>query len=157
MKLFTPDQVWQEGRTWVDTPYVHHGRLKGEKCDCVGLIVGVGEYLGLELYRRFDYSPHPKASKLLRETGAVLEEQPWRLEHGPVQPVAGEVVAMCVGKALEPQHLAIIGRLDDGRQSIIHAFNKEKRVVEHGLSKWWASRIIRVYRYPNVDYSEATP
>lgn len=151
---FTTEQVWREARTWVGTPYRHHGRIKGDRCDCVGLIVGVGEFVGLTLYTRFDYSSHPKAEKLLKETGAVLIESPWRREDGPVQLVAGEVVAMCVGAALEPQHLGIVGMLDNGSQSIIHAFNKEGRVVEHTLSKWWASRIIRVYRYPNVIYPE---
>lgn len=141
--------IIERARTWIDTPYVHHGRRKGGACDCVGLIVGVGEDVGLSLYTRLDYSDHPRAEKLLRETGAVLEEQEGR--DPKVQLVAGEVVAMCVGVASYPQHLAIIGE-HNGRLTLIHAFQKHGRVSEHGLTDWWRNRIVRVYRYPGVTY-----
>ena len=147
MTNWTAKDVYLKAREWVGTPYEHHGRTKGTTCDCVGLIVGVGAEIGLDsLYRRFDYSDHPKAEMLLRETGAVLQEQPDRL-----QPVAGEVVAITVRMVGEPQHLAIIGEFDD-RLTLIHAFLKEERVVEHGLTDWWQRRIMRVYRYPGVTY-----
>lgn len=147
MTQFTAKDVYEKARDWVGTPYAHHGRIKGRTCDCVGLIVGVGEEIGLDgLYPRFDYSDHPKAEMLIRETGAVLEEQV-----GRVQPVAGEVVAITVRMVGEPQHLAIVGE-DHGRLTLIHAFLKEEKVVEQGLSKWWQARILRVYRYPGVVY-----
>lgn len=147
--MHTPAFIIECARTWVGTPYVHHGRRKGKSCDCVGLIVGVGGDIGLDLYSRLDYSDHPRAEKLLKETGAVLEEQ---VDRDPmVQLVAGEVVAMCVGVASYPQHLAIIGE-HDGRPTLIHAFNKNEKVVEHGLTNWWRKRIVRVYRYPGVTY-----
>lgn len=154
MTTFTPDYVVAEARKWLGTPYQHHGRRLGAACDCVGLIVGVGQAMDLNLYDRYDYSDHPTAEKLLTECAAVLDELPWRKDDGPVQLVAGMAVAMVVRAGIRPQHLAIIGE-HEGRLTIIHAFNKHKRVVEHTLSPWWRDRIVRVYHYPGVIYEGA--
>lgn len=151
--MFTPEHVVEEARRWIGTPYQHHGRTLGAACDCVGLVVGVGHALGVSLYDRFDYSDHPTAEKLLTECARSLIELPWRREHGIVQPVAGTAVAMVVRNGNRPQHLAIIGSHKD-RPTIIHAFNKHKKVVEHTMSKFWLDRIVRVYHYPGVDYGE---
>jgi NlpC/P60 family putative phage cell wall peptidase len=143
-------EITAQARAWVGTPYKHHGREMGRSCDCVGLIVGVGAALDIpDLYPAFDYSAHPKAEKLLTETARVLDEIQ------VVQPGAravlrpGNVVAMVVNANREAQHLGIIGEFE-GRLSIIHAFNKHERVVEHTLSKWWHDRIVRVYDYPGT-------
>jgi hypothetical protein len=124
----------------------------GKACDCVGLIVGVGLDLQIgDVYPAFDYSAFPSGEKLLTETGKSLLEQTNEDGSYRLQPVAGEVVAMTVRAGREPQHLAIIGEYK-GRLTIIHAFNKNGEVVEHTLTDWWAARIVRTYRYPEVTY-----
>ena len=37
-----------QARTWIGTPFHHQARLKGKGCDCLGLIVGVVDELGLK-------------------------------------------------------------------------------------------------------------
>lgn len=156
----TSADVVAEARTWIDTPYRHHGREKGKACDCVGLGIGVGEaVLGRTLYERFDYSDHPKAEKLLAEVDARMDVQEGRVAADMRHKVApklpelfpGEVVALYVNEQKLPQHLGIIGEFD-GRLTLIHGTNKIGKVVEHTLSKFWHERVCRVYRYPGVAY-----
>lgn len=151
--MTTATDIVIEGRSWVGTPYRHHGRDKGHACDCVGLIVGIAEHLmGERLYARFDYSDHPKAEKLLTEVGKALDEQIDRVQPGALPVLCpGEIVAVYVNSHKLPQHLGLIGEYQ-GRLTLIHAFNKNKKVVEHSLTRWWHQRVCRVYRYPNVIY-----
>lgn len=153
--MTTSTDIVAEARAWIGTPYRHHGRGRGRACDCVGLIVGVPEALtGAQLYERFDYSDHPKAEKLLNEVGKALDEQYDRVQPGALPVLKpGEVVALYVNHHKLPQHLAIIGEYQ-GRLTLIHAFNKNEKVVEHSLTRWWHQRVCRVYRYPDVVYGD---
>lgn len=36
-----------EVRTWLGTPWVHQGRVKGKACDCIGLAVAAAHALGV--------------------------------------------------------------------------------------------------------------
>lgn len=38
--------IAQEAETWIDTPFVWQGRVKGVGCDCKGLIAGVARCCG---------------------------------------------------------------------------------------------------------------
>ncbi|MBL0320066.1 MAG: hypothetical protein IPP74_12385 [Alphaproteobacteria bacterium] len=41
-------KIISQARTWLGTPFHHQARLKGKGCDCLGLIVGVADELGLK-------------------------------------------------------------------------------------------------------------
>ncbi len=42
------EQIVSQARTWLRTPFHHQAWLKGKGCDCLGLIVGVVDELGLK-------------------------------------------------------------------------------------------------------------
>jgi hypothetical protein len=49
--------------------------------------------------------------------------------------------------AREPQHLAIVSAVAEGRPAaLIHAYTEVGKVVEHSLDARWRRRIVRAYR-----------
>jgi cell wall-associated NlpC family hydrolase len=53
----TRDDIVRQARTWIGTPFHHQARLKSKGCDCLGLIVGVVDELGLKDTRFFTRLP----------------------------------------------------------------------------------------------------
>lgn len=136
-------------------PYEHHGRAKHVAVDCAGLVIGVGRELGSMDHNDFAYSEFPKEDYLLTECGKVLEKVALVKEVGyeeTVQHVApGVVIVVWARNPNEAQHMAVIGE-HNGRMTMIHAFSKRGKVVEHGIDKFWLTRIMGVYHYPGVEY-----
>ena len=70
-----------QARTWIGTPFHHQARLKGKGCDCLGLIVGVVDELGLKDkhgqplagYDEVTYSKEPDGAYLTEKLTALLE------------------------------------------------------------------------------------
>jgi len=121
-----------EAREWIGTPYVPQARVKGIGCDCVGLIVGVGEQTGLLAacalppYREGDIalmdSMFPAHFERIEspEPGAVLQlDVPGNRRH----------LAICAGN------------------SIIHVYGRKYGVTEHPLSARWLSRVVSCWRF----------
>lgn len=137
-------------RTWLGTPWAHQARLRGIGVDCIGLVGEVGCAAGAlapELWREVSerwsgYSRRPSGGAL-RETCAkhLVEVEVW-----DAQP--GDVLLMHFGA--EPQHLAIVSAADRGSLSIIHAYMRARRVVEHRVDATWAARIVAAYALPGV-------
>ena len=150
------ERIVAEARTWLGTPYRHHGRRKGVACDCLGLIAGVGRALGLTAYDERGYSPHPDGISLRAKCDSYLMpveaagdpgSEPW------TGPPAGAVLLLWVQNRNVPQHLGIVSRLADGRPGLIHAHQMLGEVKEHGLDEFWRKRIVQIYDYPGVDGS----
>lgn len=96
------------------SPYVMHGR--GEKVDCIGVLVIPAKANGVELSDVKDYSAQP-TGQLIPHLRAQLDEIPTS-EAGP-----GDILAMCWGSR-QPSHVAmIVGRSEDGSAMILHATN----------------------------------
>lgn len=134
-------------RSWLGTRFAHQGRVKKTAThrggvDCLGLLVGVANELGV-LDRRgrpfvdgdiVDYSHLPDVVKL-RQTLADM-----MVEVSVAELRQGDVLLMNIdGRA---QHLGIAS--DGG--GIIHAYAPAKAVVEHLLDAWWMARIVAVFR-----------
>lgn len=141
--------VVAEARRWVGTPFHHQARTLGVGCDCGGLVGGVAVALGIiaaDWWRTvFDrawagYGRQP-AHGALR---AICEEL--MLPVDTYRP--GDVLLMSFLR--EPQHLAIVGEVDD-RPTLIHAFQPAGQVIEHGLDPKWTRRIVAAYGYPWID------
>lgn len=141
--------VIQEARRWVGTPYRHQHRSIGLGVDCIGLIWGVGEAVGvLEVdpgkVRRFlAYSRSPSPTRFLEALGTFFA--------GPFeQGEPGDVCAMAWNAARDiPQHVAILAE-NDGKPSIIHAHSQIGRCVEHGFTGEWPGRVHSWWRYPGL-------
>src|SRR5262245_33676873 len=136
------DQIIAEARTWLRTPFRHQGRVKGVGVDCAGLVVMVGQSLGLLTYdtREYGVIPNPRRMK------GLLDQYLVPIQLGEFKP--GDVVYMAFKQfpVHPPMHLAIV--TDVG---IIHAFATNKIVVEHSLDAEWRGRFRNAYSYPGVN------
>ena len=134
-------------RSWIGTPYRHQCSVRGQGADCLGLLRGVWrEVLGAEPEDMPAYTPDwSEASGLERMwEGAArhLLAAPRDFE------AAGEVVLFRMRRAAVAKHVAILGDLSRGYQTIIHAYSGAG-VVETPLSDAWARRIVVQFRFPD--------
>lgn len=138
--------IVKQARTWLGTPFHHQARLKGVGCDCLGLVVGVVDELGLKdkdgvklaAYDEVTYSKEPDGEYLTQKLVGLLDEVP------PADMRAGDLALFKVRE--NPQHLAIITDYEGGL-GMIHCFAPARRVVEHRLDDDWRSRLLKVFRW----------
>ena len=136
----TPEIIVSLAREALDTPFRHQGRDLKTGIDCVGLAVHIAASLCLPYFDRHGYARQPSGGQL----ESALDNQPCLLRIPVAQAVAGDVLMMRF--AGDPQHVAILAG-----KTIIHAFEKSKKVVEHDLTEYWRTRIVRAYRFMVVE------
>lgn len=134
--MITPDQLVNEARGWLNTPFHHQGRAKGRGVDCIGLPIGCLKELGVVTYNPDGYAREPDGT-MEKYLSANLEEIPMQ---------AGALLLFKI--RTNPQHIAIA--TDYG---MIHSFSGgAKKVIEHRIDEWWAKRLLKIYALPGVDY-----
>lgn len=140
--MTTRAAIVAEARSWLGTPFMHQGRLKGVAVDCAGLVIGVARELGLPIVDVGGYGRIPQRAQLEAELAAQMDPVALR-ELG-----AGDVILLRIER--EPQHLAIVSELEP--LSAVHAFNQKglARCVEHALDPRWQRRILGAWRYRGV-------
>ena len=140
------NKIVEQARTWLGTPFHHQARLKGKGCDCLGLIVGVVDELGLKdaqgkplaAYDEVTYSKEPDGAYLMQKLTALLEEV-------PIAEARAADLALFTVKE-NPQHLALLTDYE-GTLGMIHCDARTRRVVEHRLDDEWKQRLIKVFRW----------
>jgi len=140
----TREEIVQEARTWLGTPFHHQARLKGVGCDCVGLVIGVARALAL-VAADFDVPAYPRTpdgTSLL----ALTDQHLAPITKAFMQP--GDVVVLAFDK--DPQHLAVLGNYRHGGLSIIHAHSVHGAVVESRLMFSSSLRFVAAYSLPGV-------
>ena len=143
--MHSPQEIIEQARTWIGTPYHHQARLKGIGCDCLGMVVGVADELGLKhesgvllsSFDQTDYSRQPDGERLTRMLQSVLYEVPKE------EAVPGDLVLFSIEG--NPQHVGLIS--DYEGLGVIHCYAPSRKVVEHRLDKKWQSRIVKVFRW----------
>ena len=133
-------------RGWIGTPFHHQARLKKVGCDCLGLVVGVVDELGLKdstgtllaSYDEVTYSREPDGAYLMQKLVGLLEEIPIAEKR------AGDLGLFNVRD--NPQHVAIFTNYE-GSIGMIHCYAQARRVVEHRLDDDWATRLVKVFRW----------
>lgn len=131
MTPITAAAIITEARSWVGTPFRHQSRIKGLGVDCVGLLVGIGEALGVEVHDQTGYGRQPYGGQLqatLAGMVRVTEAQP------------GDVLLITFD--LDPQHTAVL----TDRDTIIHAYERVGKCVEHRFASAWRARVRNIYR-----------
>ena len=135
------DEVVASARSWLKTPFHHQGRLKGVGVDCVGLAIEVAKASGADL-SSFDLQHnYPQAygyADLISQLQKGLVEVPMQ-EARP-----GDILLFQIYK--EPQHIGIM----TGPDTMIHSVDKFG-VVEVTLDPMWQSRLISVWRHPDME------
>lgn len=160
MPIDARQAVIDEARTWIDTPFHHQAALKGVGCDCGGLVRGVGEASGVmsmdrTIWRRFaNYGRVPNPRRMERTLAAFMTCV-WRRESGGSMPMLPADVLWLEWRHDLPMHLAIVANQGQ-RVTIIHALSDIGRVVEHGLTDEWRSRVFAVWRYPGLEFPDGT-
>jgi len=129
-----------EARTWLDTPFHHQGRVKGEGVDCAGLPIGVAKACGLTWADVSGYGRVPRHGVFQ----AVVQSTLQRIFVQEVQP--GDL--MVFAWRAEPQHIAIVSQTAPLR--IIHAWQDAGRCVENDLDSTWRARLRGCYRWPEL-------
>jgi cell wall-associated NlpC family hydrolase len=119
--------------SYLDTPYLHQGRLPGVGLDCAGVVACAAIAAGFKVEDVAGYSRNPSGMQLI----ATLAKHCVPV-FGPAQ--RGDVLAFTWGG--EPQHLGV----HLGDDYIVHAHAAAKKVVKHRLDDQWRSRITAVYR-----------
>lgn len=125
-------------RGYIDTPFVHQGRVPGRALDCVGLLVCALRAHGVPVADESGYKrdPDPPTLRAGLERNGLL-----RVSRAALRP--GDVIWYVMDA---PRHVALYTE----RDSVIHALARVGRVTEHGLAGEWLARIRAVYRHPEV-------
>lgn len=121
-------------RACLGTPFVHQGRQPGVGLDCVGVAIHALRACGYTVTDIPGYGRTPYGIALAEaiEAHEFLQRVP------DIAP--GDILLMRFER--EPQHIAIAG--DEG--TLIHAYEKVGRCVEHRLDDLWFWRVLRIYR-----------
>lgn len=131
-----------EARSWVDTPFHHQGRLKGEKggVDCAGVVIGTAQNLGLSEFDVTGYSHQPNEE----EFRAAVKANLVTIQYDQLKP--GDMVTMRFDKE---QHIAIVTKVDPDSGDLIgvHAYARIRKCVESVLE---SARIVECYRFPEL-------
>jgi len=119
--MATREQIIAEARTWIGTPWVHQGRLKGVGCDCIGVGLCVPRALGI-FPPDFDvtgYSRNPDPQMLVGYLRRYMD---------PTDTPTGADLLLVRSHRL-PQHIQML--TFDG--TVIHAIDRIRGVREHRL------------------------
>jgi hypothetical protein len=139
-----------KAREYVGTPFHQQGRVKGLGMDCAGIVLCVGEDLGL-CYRdgrkihRFDYKDYgmfPVLDAMQTEADKIFVKKALN------EMIPGDILTMRAPFIVH--HMAIVSQLKQGL-GIIHAYGGVGKIVEHLLDERWAGRIAGVFSYSGVD------
>jgi len=131
-----------EARRWVGTPFKHQGRRRGLASDCAGLIVGVGDELGLiDGWREVAYGRQPNPDRM----GQILGEWLYRIPVGEARD--GDIYWF---RFIQPMHVGFASTLPDGRSGVIHCWQDIGACAEHGLDDKWKRRIVAAFRFHGV-------
>lgn len=142
--MITPEQIIAEARSWVGTPWLHQGALKGVGVDCAGFIEQVCLNAGLPLAADFtrDYRRKEDGTIMLRILGELSE-----YTMGGMEP--SNVIAFHNERERDiPRHLAFLSQILPQTKYIIHA--SSHGVVEHRMDGSWLRKIHSVWRINGV-------
>ena len=125
-----------QARSMVGRRFGH--RQRGERVDCIGLVVLALRAVGWHAHDRDDYGRNPVRDGL-REACVDHFGQPVRDMR------AGDVALFAWGNP-QPNHVGILFDHPAGGLAVVHALAQRRRVIEHRLDEATAGRIIEVFR-----------
>ncbi len=140
--------ILTEARSWIGTPWVHQGHLKGVAADCVGLVVETLRAVGfpLEAFSYPSYGRRPVRGSLEAMVARFLEPIPL----ADIKPA--DIVLVCWRTT--PMHIAFVGnylhREIRAPLSAIHAMLDVGKVSEHILTDEGLSHLSSAWRVPGV-------
>lgn len=151
--MATAEQIIQEARRWLDTPYRHQGRRRGVAVDCIGLVFGVMEQCGLgdpkfwiELnLKHRAYKRVPDGHTLHDMFSLYCPEYP------KTQARPGDVLLVCFAGA--PRHVAILSE----RETLIHAHSEARGCIEQPWADDWHINTSTAFRVLETEFLDGYP
>ena len=134
--MITTEQLINEARTWVETPFHHNQMCKGVGADCIGVVAASALACGISL-------PNLPRAYPLRANGTLRPYLDKYLNRSHVmQP--GDVLLMSFDN--EPHHVALFCG-----HTIIHAYAQVRKCVEQEIDDYWRSKTCAIYRFKELD------
>ncbi len=129
------DRIVAEARSWIGTPYHHHGTVKGAGVDCAMLPQAV--YTALGLMAPADFGEYPTQWHLHHDEErylAIVTRYAAEIAEDQAEP--GDFVLFRVGRTFA--HGGVV--VDPARRTMIHASMEARAVI---LERWDAGRLAR--------------
>jgi cell wall-associated NlpC family hydrolase len=137
--MTTKEEFVEEVRSWIDTPFHHGARVKGAGCDCVGLVVGACNNLGLPVTDLRAYPKQPIDGLFEKYVDSqTIEVQPDDIQLGDLLKFRFKD---------EQQHLAVVTQIEPCVR-ITHSFSAPKKCVETDYDEIWQKRLAGIRRLP---------
>lgn len=133
----TGADVVSAARAWVGVPFRHQGRSR-TGVDCAGLIVCLARDLGVLPAAFDDPRDYPRAPR--RDMVELLERYAVRGDPGE-----GALALIQWPRERWPRHIAVLTP-----DTMIHAYERRGRVLEHGYRGQWVRWTHSTWRVPGV-------
>jgi cell wall-associated NlpC family hydrolase len=138
----TADAVIAEARAWLGVPWRHQGRDRAG-IDCGGLVIRIGQALGLTSYDVTGYARRAKDFEFLQHFRDGLGMQSVRMAE--MRP--GDILIFVDGR--NPCHSGVLTWLHDCSH-FVHAHAVRRKVVEEPYAGEWRDAARFVFRWPQV-------
>ncbi|MEH6665935.1 MAG: peptidase P60 [Brevundimonas sp.] len=140
------DRALAEARAWIGTPYRHRASVRGEGCDCLGLVRGVWRGLyGAEPEGLPPYGPD-WAERGGHET-LLKAARRWMIQIPVREARAGDVLLFRMSAGVPVKHCGIIGSCGGPGSTLIHAY-WGRAVIESWMGGWWTRRVAAAFAWP---------
>jgi cell wall-associated NlpC family hydrolase len=144
IKTIIRPAIINAARQWIGTPFHHQGRKRGVGCDCLGLIVGVANELGLLTKNSRPFSKYDQHNYHFQFDSHLLAKN-LRLHLISNQKLVAGNIALFTFKK-HHNHLGIIG-LKNNEITIIHACMIAKKVIEQPLRQRLLLAISEIFSF----------
>lgn len=140
--MTTGSDVVREARAWIGTPFRHQGR-DALGLDCGGLIVIVGQRLGLSSYDVAGYGRRAYVPGFVDHFKRNADEviPPGDMREGDI---------LIFTDAIDPHHCAILSS-KHGARYLIHAHESKRKVWEDPYDHGWPGKLRHVFRYRGLE------
>jgi NlpC/P60 family putative phage cell wall peptidase len=143
LRALSRQDIIEEAKSWIGTPYRHQASCKGAGADCLGLIRGI--YRNLYGFEPETPPPYNADWAELADKETLRDAARRHLqEQDPTHRQKGDVLLFRWRKNTCAKHAAIY----DGNDRIIHAFEGHG-VVSSNFSLW-AGKIAHSFSFPTV-------
>ena len=141
---YSRDDIVDEARRWLGTPYHHQASICGVGADCLGLVRGVWRALhGVEAeavppYSR-DWAEATGTETMLAAARRHL------IEHERDATALGDILIFRYRPHAVAKHVGILS----GPASMIHAI-EGRAVAEVPLGQWWRRHLAAAFSFPGI-------
>jgi cell wall-associated NlpC family hydrolase len=141
-RLLTQDAIVSAAQGYIGVPFKHAGRSQWG-LDCVGLLIAIGNDLGMmDGYDYTSYGRHIDTNRLREEIERFCA--PLHRETATQAASAWEMGDILLFEfRRSPQHVGILS----GASRFVHACLSTKRVVEVRLDASWREHLVDVFRW----------